>query len=279
MKNWKNSQNCRYDFKLCWNFVLCFLLELIPKMGSRFVDNSTFWKGAKFERSVNVKQMYVNRAWKSRRRQECQELTSKMCWHNMESETSAQTIMLHIRPSPIHVSAFVSCSPGVRRDPIIRFWSSISLTFLWAHTRPYVNTWHENDAGSWETTSCFMYSSHHYVCEYVATRPLASQELFAMSHAEIYEQNKTYDIWTSVCTWAWNMNACTAGSQSMWYQHWSSSKSWTSRLVQCRTALLHNLLKIHTMYPPSYLSNINRKWNIKYRILQHYCDIILIVVI
>jgi hypothetical protein len=82
--------------------VLSFLLELIQKMESQFVDNSTFWKGVKFDKSVNDKQIHGNRVRKNRRRQKCQELTSKMCWHNMESEHRSQTIMLHVRPSPIY---------------------------------------------------------------------------------------------------------------------------------------------------------------------------------
>ena len=35
------------------------------------------------------------------------------------------------------------------------------------------------------------------------------QELFAMSHAEIYDQNKTCDIWNSVCTWQTQSNSPT----------------------------------------------------------------------
>ena len=65
--------------------------NLFRKVGFDLVWYSTFWKGVRFGRSVNDKQMHGNRVEKRRRRQECQELTSKMCLHNIESETIPQT--------------------------------------------------------------------------------------------------------------------------------------------------------------------------------------------
>jgi hypothetical protein len=80
------------------------------------------WGFGVFADRSNGKQMHGNRVQKSRRRQECQELTSELCWHNMESEPSGQTILLHIRPSPIYVSAFDKLqSHGVCRDQTSNF--------------------------------------------------------------------------------------------------------------------------------------------------------------
>ena len=169
------------------------MMEMVRKKGLDLFKYSTFWKGVKFGRSVNDKQMHGNRVEKNRGRQECQELTSKMCWHNIESGPRALTLKLHIRPSPI-------CGCVIR--PNKRFWSLISLTFLWAHTRAYVNMWHENVAGSLETPSCFMdvlHSSHHYVRKDVATRSLPKN--FLPCRMQQYMNKKRHgDIWTSVRT-------------------------------------------------------------------------------
>jgi hypothetical protein len=53
--------------------------------------------------------MYGNRVPKGIlwRWQEYQELTSKMCWHNIEFDPNSKTIMLHIRPNPMYVLVWV----------------------------------------------------------------------------------------------------------------------------------------------------------------------------
>ncbi len=126
--------------------------------------------------------MYGNSVRKRRRRLECQESTSKMCWHNMESESRTLTIMFHMRPSLIHVSVFVKLLSWCVTRQNKLFWSS--MTFLWEHTKIYVNMWHENDDGSLETTSCHMYvlrSSHHYVWSISSNRKLLANVLLLLT--------------------------------------------------------------------------------------------------
>ena len=143
------------------------MMEMVRKKGLDLFKYSTFWKGVKFGRSVNDKQMHGNRVQKSRRRQECQELTSKMCWPNIESGPSALTLMFHIRPSPMYVSVSVKlqshcwvCDETKQAILIV----NLADFLVGTHKRAYVNMWHENVAGSLETPSCFMdvlHSSHH----------------------------------------------------------------------------------------------------------------------
>ena len=181
------------------------MMEMVRKKGLDLFKYSTFWKGVKFGRSVNDKQMHGNRVQKSRRRQECQELTSKMCWPNIESGPSALTLMFHIRPSPMYVSVSVKlqshcwvCDETKQAILIV----NLADFLVGTHKRAYVNMWHENVAGSLETPSCFMdvlHSSHHYVRKDVATRSLPRN--FLPCRMQQY-MNKTWhgDIWTSVHT-------------------------------------------------------------------------------
>jgi hypothetical protein len=239
-------------------FCIMFFPDIDSENGVSIFDISAFWKGVEFVWSVNVIQIHGNRVRKRRRRQEYQELTSKMCSHNMESDPSTQTIMLHVRPSPIHVSEFVKLQFWCTTRPNNRFWSSISMTFLWSHTRGYVNMWHENDTGSLETTSCFMdalRSSHHYVCKYVTTRTFPRNFLLCLMQKYMNKtRHVTYvfscslqrkrDVSFAHCNThyghvcVWNMNICAVGCQSMLYQYLSSSKSCPVRLLQCHTTLL-----------------------------------------
>ena len=108
---------------------------------------------------------------------------------------------------------------GYVSRPNKRFWWSISLTFLWTHTRAYVNMWHDNITESLETPSCFMDVLH-------CSLQRKWDDNFA--HCDTH-----YGL---VCVW--NMNVCAVCSQSMLYQHLSSSKSWSSSLLQCLTVLL-----------------------------------------
>ena len=143
--------------------------------GVSIFDISVFWKGVDFVWPVNGIQIHRNRVRKSRRRQEHQELTSKMCWHNMESELGYRQLFVTDDQTRYMFRCSSNCSPGWWRcgdETKQVIWSSISLTFLWSHTRSCVNMWHENDTGSLETTSFFMdvlHSSHHYVWKYVVT--------------------------------------------------------------------------------------------------------------
>ena len=176
------------------------MMEMVRKKGLDLFKYSTFWKGVKFGRSVNDKQMHGNRVQKSRRRQECQELTSKMCWPNIESGPSALTLMFYIRPSPMYVSVSVKleshywvCDETKQAilivdlaDFLVGTHKSICEHVAWKHR------WVIGDTILLHGCFTFFTPLRAQGCR----NSLASEELFAMSHAAIYEQDKTW----------WHMN-------------------------------------------------------------------------
>ena len=147
--------------------MVCLFLELAQEKWSRFVDIQHLERVWNL-RSVNDKQTHGNRVQKNRRRQECQELTSKMCWHNIESEVRGLTILLHIRPIPIYVSTYVKL-----QSPSWVTWKRL---------------WVIGDSISIHGCVTFFTPLREEGC----CNSITSEELFTRTHVEIYEQNKTW---------------------------------------------------------------------------------------
>ena len=180
------------------------MMEMVRKKGLDLFKYSTFWKGVKFGRSVNDKQMHGNRVQKSRRRQECQELTSKMCWPNIESGPSALTLMLHIRPSPMYVSVSVKLQSHCWVcDETKQAILIVNLTDVLVGTHKSICehvTWKRRwvIGDTILLHGCFTFFTP-YVRKDVATRSLPRN--FLPCRMQQY-MNKTWhgDIWTSVRT-------------------------------------------------------------------------------
>ena len=103
---------------------LQFLSQIMLKFCIKFSPVIDSENGVTWKQALQNPVLHGNRVRKRRRRQEYQKLTSKMCSHNMESESSSKTIMLHIRPYMQLRCMFRSSSnfsPGVRRDQTIDF--------------------------------------------------------------------------------------------------------------------------------------------------------------
>jgi hypothetical protein len=179
--------------------VVCLSLESVRKKSFDYFNIQHFervWNLV--DRSIGRRYMETGcrRAKADKNTKSSSLVTLKMCRHNIESGPSAQwhwNLCWTYDQSRYYMCRCVSsCShtTGCVTRPNKRFWSSISQTFLSTHTRSYVNIWHEKVSGSLETSLFFvnvLHSSHAQGC----LHSFDSDQLFAMSHAKIYEQNKT----------------------------------------------------------------------------------------
>ncbi len=137
-------------------------------MGSRFVENSTFWKQKKTGMSrVNIKNVLTQ--------------------HGVRDKHTDYVV---------HTTKTNTCF-GVRQDAVLVCDETQSIDFdrrsRWlscGHTQEHMWTC-DMKTGSLTTTSCFMQSSHHYVCEYVATRSFPTN--FSLCRMQKY-MNKTRHV-------------------------------------------------------------------------------------